>query len=779
MDNTIQYIINISQGNSSQTFNNIANGAATASGRITGLMDAIQTATNKAFAFNQVSEMFDRANASIDNFAKPGMALNETMAELSAITGVTGSGLAEIEKNARATALAFGGSAAANAESYKLILSKLNPEIAKSPVALKAMGDSVAILSKGMGGDAVGATNALTTAMNQFQVSTVDPIAAAREMAVMSNIMAAAAKEGSAEMPQITEALEASGMAAKTANVSFAETNAAIQVLDKAGKKGAEGGVALRNIMAILGKGRFMEQAQLEALEGAGINVNRLSDKSLTLSERLDGLKKVVGDGAMMTKIFGMENQGAAMALISGTSEMDRYTMAIQNTTSAEDQARIIMGSRPQQLSRIAAKFDDLKISIFNATQGALPYFKAFSSVIQSATGIMMFLNVASAFTETAYYLALKKRTSEMWSSVRATFAGITANGTYVPVALGAAVASHVFAKSLNAIGTAIYSIPIVGWIVLGVTLLIGAFTLLWAKSEKFRQVIFGIWESAKAVFYNIGIVVMALWDNVLKPYIMFFWNLYKMVFNAIWDVTKWCYNAIGDGLKAVADFFVSVWNGIVATVVGAWNWVVGIVSSAIGWITGIMGNLWKWFTDSSSAIGAWLYDNILGPIKNVFTEVWDWISSILDKVIDKMGSAFGWIKELWNKIFPKDKFKDVASAFDQGKALGSESWANSQKKKDEESGAGVSVSDVVAGVPSAKNTATSLGGGGSLDADSKSVASGGTKSTNITINVNKEMVGQITVNPITMSQGVDEIRDLIMKSLGQIVGSANRIATN
>ena len=35
-------------------------------------------------------------------------------------------------------------------------------------------------------------------------------------------------------------------MAAKGAGVSFEETNAAIQVLDKAGKKGAEGGVALR-----------------------------------------------------------------------------------------------------------------------------------------------------------------------------------------------------------------------------------------------------------------------------------------------------------------------------------------------------------------------------------------------------------------------------------------------------------------------------------------------------------------------------------------------------
>ena len=47
-------------------------------------------------------------------------------------------------------------------------------------------------------------------------------------------------------------------MAAKAAGVSFAETNAAIQVLDKAGKKGSEGGVALRNVMSTLAQGRFL-----------------------------------------------------------------------------------------------------------------------------------------------------------------------------------------------------------------------------------------------------------------------------------------------------------------------------------------------------------------------------------------------------------------------------------------------------------------------------------------------------------------------------------------
>ena len=137
------------------------------------------------------------------------------------------------------------------------------------------MGDSIATLSKTMGGNVAGATEVLTTAMNQFQVSTKDPIQAAGEMQRMMNVMAAAAQAGSAELPSISAALQQAGMAAKGANVSFAETNAAIQVLDKAGKKASEGGVALRNVLATLAQGRFLHKDVQQELSAAGVNMNK------------------------------------------------------------------------------------------------------------------------------------------------------------------------------------------------------------------------------------------------------------------------------------------------------------------------------------------------------------------------------------------------------------------------------------------------------------------------------------------------------------------------
>ena len=158
----------------------------------------------------------------------------------------------------------FGIDASTGVESYKLLLSQLGPELANTPEALNAMGRDAAILSKQLGGDTASATEILTTALNQYGVDIKDPIRATQAMSDMMNTMSAAAKEGSAELPAIKSALEQAGMMAKTANVPFNELNAAIQVLDKSGRKGAEGGVAIRNVLAEMSQGNSIHRRRLK-----------------------------------------------------------------------------------------------------------------------------------------------------------------------------------------------------------------------------------------------------------------------------------------------------------------------------------------------------------------------------------------------------------------------------------------------------------------------------------------------------------------------------------
>ncbi len=230
------------------------------------------------WSFRLVADEINNVKESFDNLLVPGKDVNANMLELSAITGVTGEGLKAIEKAARDTAKTFGTSAVDNVEAYKMMLSQLSPEIANNAEAMKMMGENANVLSKQMGGDTIAATEVLTTSLNQFGVSMDDPIVAAKVMADMMNVMSAAAQQGSAELPQIKQALEQVGMVAKTTGLSFAETNAYIQLLDQAGKKGSEGGVALRNVLATLSEGRFTSKLAAEGLEQAGISVDYLAD---------------------------------------------------------------------------------------------------------------------------------------------------------------------------------------------------------------------------------------------------------------------------------------------------------------------------------------------------------------------------------------------------------------------------------------------------------------------------------------------------------------------
>jgi TP901 family phage tail tape measure protein len=492
MSNTLSYVIQINENfdKVNASFNKFNNNVHTG-------IDKVQKQLN-GLRLNNLIQNISSAADGLNSLNDPGIKLSSNLADLSAITGATGDKLKEIEGYARQNAKTFGGSAAEGVEAYKLILSQLTPEIAKQPKALEAMGNSVSTLSKTMGGDTVAATEVLTTAMNQYQVSLVDPIRASKDMSSMMNIMAASAKEGSAELPQIKSALEQSGLAAKTANVSFAETNAAIQVLDKNGKKGAEGGVALRNVLATLSEGRFLPKDVKAELKAAQIDVNALGDRSKTLKERLEPLKKIMGDQALVTKLFGKENNAAAIALISGTNEMGRLTGAVQNTKTAYEQAAIIMESPLEKNKRLQAQVDDFKITLFNSTSGWMGYANVLGNTARDFSNLMPIFQGAGKVFST---ITSATKLQALWTGI---VTGATSLWTGVQMAFNAVMA-------LN---------PIT-WIVLGVITLVAAITWVVSKTEGWGQAWKHTINGAKLLFATYVNTIKAQFNTVINGFMI------------------------------------------------------------------------------------------------------------------------------------------------------------------------------------------------------------------------------------------------------------------
>ncbi|WP_264548027.1 phage tail tape measure protein [Flavobacterium sp. N2820] len=492
------------------SFNKFATGVNTG-------VDNIQRKLNSV-SLNAMIQNINSAADGLNSLNDPGMKLSTNMYDLQAITGVAGDKLKEIEGYARQNAKTFGGEASASAESYKLILSQLSPEIAKMPKALQSMGKEVSITSKLMGGDTVAATNVLTTAMNQYQVSLEDPIKASKEMARMNNVMAASAKEGSAELPQIAQALEQSGLAAKTAGVSFEETNAFIQVLDKNGKKGAEGGVALRNVMATLAQGRFLPKDTKAELAAAGVNIDTLTDSSLSLSDRLKPLKGIMNDQALVTKLFGKENSNAAIAMISNTDEANRLTEAVSGTNTAYEQAAIIMESPLEKNKRLKAQVDDFKISLFNGTNGLIGYASEIGNVARDVGNLMPILSGAGTVLST---LTSATKMQALWSGITTTATSIWSGAQMVLNTIMTANPIGLLVVAIGALVALVYS-AIKHYDQWGsaVLFLLGPFGIL-------INIIMSVkdhWDSIVNAFKSDGIVGglkrigLVLLDAVMKP---------------------------------------------------------------------------------------------------------------------------------------------------------------------------------------------------------------------------------------------------------------------
>lgn len=527
----VQFDIRVITGGSGSAIDGIIGGLGRASDKANGFSAAVEKIGKGAFYLNNIKQAISGVADDFNRAIEPGIAYNSSLKDMQAITGVSDKQLGELGNAARQTAKDFGLNGAAGAvDTYKLLLSKLGPELANSRDELNEMGKDAAILSKQLGNDTAGATEILTTALNQYGISIDKPKEATKAMAAMMNIMSAAAQEGSAELPQIKSALEQAGMMAKTANVSFAELNAGIQVLDKAGKKGAEGGVAIRNVLAELSQGKMMPRQQIALLQAAHIDVEKLADKSKSFADRLKLLNPIVNDNAAMVKLFGKENVAAGIALVKSTSEIDRLTGKIVGTNSATEMANTIMGSFSERMARINARMKDLGISIFQATEGFIPFIQ------MGMGGLQVMANLAQA--SSLFSMIARSRL------LASLGAAVVSMGSWIATTTAATLAQ----LGLNA---AMYANPI-GMLVLGI---VGAVAAVAALVHWWDE----IWGAIKAF----GIWV---WEH--NP------------FRFLIDVVDRIFPGFKKAMSAVWDWIIGKFEALVGWIKKAWGWIKSLFGS-------------------------------------------------------------------------------------------------------------------------------------------------------------------------------------------------------
>jgi TP901 family phage tail tape measure protein len=199
-------------------------------------------------------------------------------------------------------------------------------------------------------------------------------------------------------------------------------------------------------------------QPQIDALKGIGLEVKDLAGK--TAFEAAQMVAKAMQKAPVqarqlaLTDIFKGAGEDAGLAFIMGLGDVD---MNIENIPSVQQAG--------EGLNSFLADFES---GIANTFGGATSYVQSFA---MTAVGLTSSIEI---------FKALKNIT---WLQTAAT-----------KVATGA---QWLWNAALNA--------NPIGLVVVGIMALVAGISLAWNKSEGFRQVIFGLWETFKQVFNNIA----------------------------------------------------------------------------------------------------------------------------------------------------------------------------------------------------------------------------------------------------------------------------------
>lgn len=468
--------------------------------------------SQKQMGLHAISENFRNLNQAVQSFVQPGAAFQQQMHDLEAITGITGGQLEQLGQQARKVGMDSGLGAAQATEAFKILASNIdvaslgNPE--QQTKSLVTMQKAVVSLSQAGEVMMPAAAEAMAGAMNQFGLS-------ADQATKVTDILAAGAKYGAAEIPDLANAIKVSGTTASQAGLSLQELTGALEVLSQKSIKGSEAGTAMRNVLLKL---------QTEGIKGVDV-------KTQGLAGALDHLKGKLGDTTFLAKTFGAENVNAAQILIKNSDAVRNMTAKVDENGVAAQMAAIRMDTYTGKMAMLKAKFDDFAITVFNGTNEWLPYMNMAGGALQTLGDFAPALSLLQgSYATVATQLGL----------------ATTAMATHWATTSGLSISTRIMTAAQWAFNTALLANPI-GLVVAGVVALGAAIYYTYQKSVTFRAAIQAVSDSFSAMYLSIKPLI-----NYLSPAFEGFGSTVSTVFTTIIEYTI---TPFIRRLQAVADF--------------------------------------------------------------------------------------------------------------------------------------------------------------------------------------------------------------------------------
>ena len=359
-----------------------------------------------------------------------------------------------------------------------------------------------------------------------------------------------------------------------------------------------------------------------EAIEDLGVNVN------VALLESTDAFKKFAEDKSWNQLDFQTQQQIRLFGVLEQTAK--KYGTEVNQNTSTNVQ-------------ELTAKMQNLGTTL---GEKLLPYF---NKSIDSITQLMDKFNALSPQTQDLI-IKIGLIVAAIGPVLLILGKLISFGGTIIGI--GSKIASLIagLTTGTGALSAAltVLSGPVGIAIAIGAAL-VGIFTLLWNKSETFRESITNLGNKIvetfntyiKPAFEDIKGVLMTLWNDVIVPFASWLWDKLAPIFEAV-------FVKIGTIMTNTFEKF----SIIIKTITG-------VMRGLVEFISGVFSGDWKRAWDGVVSI----FGSIFNGIKELAKEPINWI---IDKLNGFLGGLNGikipdWVPGVGGKGFSVPQIPKLA----------------------------------------------------------------------------------------------------------------------
>ena len=315
-----------------------------------------------------------------------GAEFEQSIANLSALTGLGAKDMGSLSKAALEMGKAYGISSSEVADGMTKVGSNM-PVLLKQPKALQAVTDASLKMARISGMTVPEAATALTSSMNAMGLASKDSAKNIKYANEMLDSMAALAKAGPSPINEQALAMRESAAVANKMGLTFQNLGGMIQMVAEKNIRGARSGRMLRNILLTIDKesdGRVKNYKDLTDWIGKyGENINTTGD---------------------LLKEFTKRDIVATLALMENKGALEEYAQASKKIGVANEQLAKTMATTNMQWKMFKATVQSFAIKVFQKhlqepIKSLLKTMARFVEWLDSGSaGARIFLSVLSGF---------------------------------------------------------------------------------------------------------------------------------------------------------------------------------------------------------------------------------------------------------------------------------------------------------------------------------------------------------------------------------------------